>query len=201
MESNICMLCSNTLTQEEEIFHPCECNMKYCFYCFRDLFEKMNGSRQGACPQCMKPLKARIQVPQSPQVPTPRKLDASNKNSLKDIRVINKRSIYLQNIPSKFSISMLQSIKYCGKYGEISGIAIDLKYFPTDEPETYRVILHYLNELSALKAIAALNNFVICNKKLKAEFLIESFCGNFIKSKQCYIRNCKFLHEIPKESE
>lgn len=198
MESNICMLCSNDLTEEEEIFRPCECSMKYCFYCFRDLFEKMNGTRQGACPQCMLPLKARIQVPQANK---PRKLETSNKDKLRFIRVLEKTAIYLQNIPSSLSVSILQSENYCGRYGEISKISIDLKYFPSDLPETYRVFVHFKHIESAHKALVALNDFFIGNKQIKAEYIITSFCGNFIKNKQCYIRNCKFLHEIPLDCE
>ena len=198
MESQICMLCSNNLTKEEEIFHPCECNMKYCFYCFRDLFEKMNGSRQGACPQCMLPLKARIKVP---EVPMLRKLDASNRSSLRQIRVLDRKSLYLQNIPSSLSVPALQSERFLGKYGQILGISIDLKYFPKDLPETYRIFIHFADQASAQKASVGLNGFKIAHNQLNAECVSTSFCENFIKGKLCNIRNCKFLHEVPTRCE
>ena len=198
MESNICMICSNTLSQEEELFQPCECSMKYCFYCFKDLFEKVNGARQGACAQCMKPLKARIQLFHSRKR---RKLVVSNTNFLRRIRVINCKGLYLKHLPCDYSTTMLSSENYCGKYGKIVKIAIDLRYFPEDCPNTYRVFIHYFDEISALKAFLALNGCILPNTKIKAEYMATAFCENFIKNKHCYNKNCKFLHEIPNECE
>jgi hypothetical protein len=198
METSVCMICSNNLTQEEQIFCPCDCNMKYCFYCFRDLFEKINGSRRGTCPQCAKPLKPRIQVHQTTNE---RPLKVLNKNSLRNIRIINRSGVYLQNVPSSLSLVTLRDERHCGKYGNITQISIDLRYFPNDAPGTYRVVIHYSTETSAFKAVVGLNNYSIGDIKMKAEYIISIFCSNFIKSKECYIRNCKFLHGIPANCE
>lgn len=198
MEGNLCTICSNTLNKEEELFHPCECDMKFCFYCFRDLFEKIHGNLQGLCPQCRKPLKARIQVPQKAQK---RELDISNKNFLRKVRVLIRKSLYLQCVPAELSILQLQTVNFLGKYGEIKDISIELKYFQADPPGTYRVFVHYLDDISAAKAVLALNGHVIGKIHMKAEYMMANFCGNFLKNKQCYIRNCKFLHEVPNECE
>lgn len=196
MEHDICMICSNNLSEEEKLFHPCDCSFKYCFYCFKDLFERLSGSRQGKCPQCTKPLVARILVPKqkSQSIPT-------DKSKLRNIRIINRESIYIKHIPCALTVETLRSPDFCGKYGEIKNISPDLKYFKEDPTETYRIFLHYSSQISAAKALIALNGLKFSNSTLKAEYMISNFCGNFLKNRNCPNRSCKFLHEIPNNSD
>ena len=195
MEQDICMICSNFLSNEEKLFHPCECDFKYCFFCFKDLFEKMSGSRQGKCPQCSKALKARISVPIQPcSFP-------ADKSQHRNIRIISRESLYIKHIPVSLSIATLKSPPYFGKYGEIKQISIDFKYFQEDPEETYRIFIHFNTKLSAAKALIAVHDLAVGYSKLHAEYVVLNFCGNYLKGKNCFNRNCKFLHQVPEQPD
>lgn len=190
------MICSNDLSEEEKLFHPCECNFKYCFYCFKDLFERLSGNRQGKCPQCTKPLIARILVPTQKSLSLP-----TDKLKLRNVRIINRESLYVKHVPCSLSVETLRSPDFCAKYGEIKNISLDLKYFQDDPPETYRIFLHYSSKLSAAKAVLALNGFQISNSRLVSEYMVSNFCGNFLENRPCRNRACKFLHDYPSDPD
>jgi hypothetical protein len=99
------------------------------------------------------------------------------------------------------SLETLRSPCYFGKYGKIPHLSIDLKYFPEDPPETYRLFLHYSSKIPAAKALIAIQGLVLNNNQVHGEYLVLNFCGNFLRGKKCPVSSCKFLHQIPEKPD
>lgn len=127
-----------------------------------------------------------------------------NMCTTKDIKVIQRRTIYVISIPKEIATEeMLTSNDYFGQYGQISKIIINRKQFKTMQNPTVTVdsenyvsaYITYVEKLSADQAIIALESTILQNlSQIRASYGLTSYCKFFIRRKKCRISECSYYH-------
>jgi hypothetical protein len=120
---------------------------------------------------------------------------------MSESRIIIKNLVYIIG----FSYELLQlelklkSFEYFGQYGKIVKFAINRKkQYNSDNPlgPSYTCYITYSTEAESSLAILSLDNFIIDNHVLRANYGTTKYCNNFINNLQCTNKDCIFFHKI-----
>ena len=127
--------------------------------------------------------------------------DFFKRQEMSESRIIIKNLVYIIG----FSYELLQlesklkSFEYFGQYGKIVKFAINRKkQYNSDNPlgPSYTCYITYSTEAESSLAILSLDNFIIDNHVLRANYGTTKYCNNFINNLKCTNKDCIFFHKI-----
>lgn len=100
------------------------------------------------------------------------------------IRVINMKMLYIKGFPFEFKkIKHLKGAHFFGYYGSVNKIkfATESLAFNNTTRRILSVFVTFENEISALKAIMAMNGLQFNELRLSASFGRNKYCHFFLK--------------------
>ena len=121
-------------------------------------------------------------------------------------RIIQKNLVYLIGLSSDLVKiePKLKSFEYFGQYGKILKLVINKKnIYNSNGPNgpSYTCFVTYsTNEESSL-AILSLDNTIIDNHEIKANYGTTKYCMNFLKKWECKNKDCIYLHKFADEKD
>ena len=121
-------------------------------------------------------------------------------------RIIQKNLVYLIGLSSDLVKiePKLKSFEYFGQYGKILKLVINKKkIYNSNGPNgpSYTCFVTYsTNEESSL-AILSLDNTIIDNHEIKANYGTTKYCINFLKKWECKNKDCIYLHKFADEKD
>ncbi len=116
-------------------------------------------------------------------------------------RIIQKNLVYLIGLSSDL-IKMeekLKSYEYLGQYGKIVKLVINKnKIYNVNSPNgpSYTCFITYSSEDESSLAILSMDNCIIDNHQIKANYGTTKYCLNFLKSLECKNKDCIYLHQF-----
>ena len=130
-------------------------------------------------------------------------MQISNEKLLKNIRIIDKRLLYVSGIPKVMNnFENLSSKKYFGQFGEI----INIKLTPSRVNSVFTsAYITFDTESSCKNAIITIDgSFLECetrNEKtthiIRCTFGTTKYCNSYIRKQPCSYFVCKFIHYKP----
>ena len=121
-------------------------------------------------------------------------------------RIIQKNLVYLIGLSSDL-VKMepkLKSYEYFGQYGKIIKLVINKnKTYNTNGPNgpSYTCFITYSNEVESSLAILSMDNCIIDNHEIKANYGTTKYCLNFLKNAECKNKDCIYLHKLADEKD
>ena len=121
-------------------------------------------------------------------------------------RIIQKNLVYLIGLSLDLVKieNKLKSFEYFGQYGKILKLVINKKkIYNSNGPNgpSYTCFVTYsTNEESSL-AILSLDNTIIDNHEIKANYGTTKYCMNFLKKWECKNKDCIYLHKFADEKD
>ena len=121
-------------------------------------------------------------------------------------RIIQKNLVYLIGLsPHLVQIEpQLSSYEYFGQYGKIVKLVINKnKIYNSNGPNgpSFTCFVTYETEEESSLAILALDNIIIDNHEIKANYGTTKYCLNFLKKWECNNKECIYLHKFADEKD
>ena len=121
-------------------------------------------------------------------------------------RIIQKNLVYLIGLSSDLVKieQKLKSYEYFGQYGKIIKLVINKnKTYNTNGPNgpSYTCFITYSSEVESSLAILSMDNFIIDNHEIKANYGTTKYCLNFLKNAECKNKDCIYLHKLANEKD
>ena len=122
-------------------------------------------------------------------------------SSLIHSRIIQKKLVYIIGLSSDLVKieQKLKSYEYFGQYGKIIKLVINKnKTYNTNNPNgpSYTCFITYSSEAESSLAILSMDNCIIDNHEIKANYGTTKYCLNFLKNSECKNKDCIFLHKF-----
>ena len=116
-------------------------------------------------------------------------------------RIIQKNLVYLIGLSSDLVKieQKLKSYEYFGQYGKIVKLVINKnKTYNTNGPNgpSYTCFITYSSEAESSLAILSMDNCIIDNHEIKANYGTTKYCLNFLKNAECRNKDCIYLHKL-----
>ena len=126
--------------------------------------------------------------------------------SLIHSRIIQKKLVYIIGLSSELVKieNKLKSYEYFGQYGKIIKLVINKnKTYNTNGPNgpSYTCFITYSSEAESSLAILSMDNFIIDNHEIKANYGTTKYCLNFLKNSECKNKDCIFLHKFENKKD
>ena len=127
-------------------------------------------------------------------------------SSLIQSRIIQKNLVYLIGLSSDLIKidQKLKSYEYFGQYGKIIKLVINKnKTYNTNGPNgpSYTCFITYSSEVESSLAILSMDNCIIDNHEIKANYGTTKYCLNFLKNAECKNKDCIYLHKFANEKD
>ena len=121
-------------------------------------------------------------------------------------RIIQKNLVYLIGLSSDLVKieQKLKSYEYFGQYGKIIKLVINKnKTYNTNGPNgpSYTCFITYSSEVESSLAILSMDNCIIDNHEIKANYGTTKYCLNFLKNAECKNKDCIYLHKLANEKD
>ena len=121
-------------------------------------------------------------------------------------RIIQKKLVYIIGLSSNLikKEPQLKSFEYFGQYGKIIKLVVNKnKIYNSNGPNgpSYTCFITYSAEEESSLAILSLDNTIIDNHEIKANYGTTKYCMNFLKRLQCQNKDCIFLHKFADEKD
>jgi hypothetical protein len=121
-------------------------------------------------------------------------------------RIIQKNLVYLIGLSSDLVKiePKLKSYEYFGQYGKIIKLVINKnKTYNTNGPNgpSYTCFITYSSEVESSLAILSMDNCIIDNHEIKANYGTTKYCLNFLKNAECKNKDCIYLHKLANEKD
>ena len=121
-------------------------------------------------------------------------------------RIIQKNLVYLIGLSSELVKieQKLKSFEYFGQYGKIIKLVVNKnKIYNSNGPNgpSYTCFVTYSTEAESSLAILSLDNTIIDNHEIKANYGTTKYCMNFIKNWECKNKECIYLHKFADEKD
>ena len=116
-------------------------------------------------------------------------------------RIIQKNLVYIIGLSSEL-IKMDQKLKdyeYFGQYGKIIKFVINKnKTYNSNGPNgpSYNCFITYSSEAESSLAILSMDNFIIDNHEINANYGTTKYCLNFLNNLDCQNKDCIYLHKL-----
>ena len=122
-------------------------------------------------------------------------------NNLIQSRIIQKNLVYIIGLsPDLIKIEQkLKSYEYFGQYGKIVKLVVNKnKTYNSNGPNgpSYTCFITYSSEAESSLAILSMDNYIIDNHEIKANYGTTKYCINFLKNSECKNKECIYLHKI-----
>ena len=122
-------------------------------------------------------------------------------SKLIESRIIQKNLVYLIGLSSDLIKieSKLKSFEYFGQYGKIMKLVINnKKIYNSNGPNgpSYTCFITYSSETESSLAILSLDQSIIDNHEIKANYGTTKYCLNFLKNSECKNKDCIYLHHL-----
>ena len=116
-------------------------------------------------------------------------------------RIIQKNLVYLIGLSLDLVKieNKLKSFEYFGQYGKILKLVINKKkVYNSNGPNgpSYICFVTYSTEEESSLAILSLDNTIIDNHEIKANYGTTKYCMNFLKKWECKNKDCIYLHKL-----
>jgi len=121
-------------------------------------------------------------------------------------RIIQKNLVYLIGLSLDLVKieNKLKSFEYFGQYGKILKLVINKKkVYNSNGPNgpSYICFVTYSTEEESSLAILSLDNTIIDNHEIKANYGTTKYCINFLKKWECKNKDCIYLHKLADEKD
>ena len=121
-------------------------------------------------------------------------------------RIIQKNLVYLIGLSSNLLKiePKLKSFEYFGQYGKILKLVVNKnKIYNSNGPNgpSYSCFVTYSSEVESSLAILSLDNMIIDNHEIKANYGTTKYCKNFLKRLVCDNKDCIYLHKFAEEKD
>ena len=121
-------------------------------------------------------------------------------------RIIQKNLVYLIGLSLDLVKieNKLKSFEYFGQYGKILKLVINKKkVYNSNGPNgpSYICFVTYSTEEESSLAILSLDNTIIDNHEIKANYGTTKYCMNFLKKWECKNKDCIYLHKLADEKD
>ena len=121
-------------------------------------------------------------------------------------RIIQKNLVYLIGLSSDLVKieSKLKSFEYFGQYGKIVKLVINKnKVYNSNgvNGPSYICFVTYSTVAESSLAILSLDDTIIDNHQLKANYGTTKYCMNFLKNWECKNKDCIYLHKLADEQD
>ena len=121
-------------------------------------------------------------------------------------RIIQKNLVYLIGLSLGLVKieNKLKSFEYFGQYGKILKLVINKKkVYNSNGPNgpSYICFVTYSTEEESSLAILSLDNTIIDNHEIKANYGTTKYCMNFLKKWECKNKDCIYLHKLADEKD
>jgi hypothetical protein len=121
-------------------------------------------------------------------------------------RIIQKNLVYLIGLSLDLVKieNKLKSFEYFGQYGKILKLVINKKkVYNSNGPNgpSYTCFVTYSTEEESSLAILSLDNTIIDNHEIKANYGTTKYCMNFLKKWECKNKDCIYLHKFADEKD
>ena len=121
-------------------------------------------------------------------------------------RIIQKNLVYLIGLSSQLVKlePKLKNFEYFGQYGKIVKLVLNKnKIYNSNGPNgpSYICFVTYSTEEESSLAILSLDNTIIDNHKIKANYGTTKYCMNFLKKWECKNKDCIYLHKFADEKD
>jgi len=121
-------------------------------------------------------------------------------------RIIQKNLVYLIGLSLDLVKieNKLKSFEYFGQYGKILKLVINKKkVYNSNGPNgpSYTCFVTYSTEEESSLAILSLDNTIIDNHEIKANYGTTKYCMNFLKKWECKNKDCIYLHKLADEKD
>ena len=121
-------------------------------------------------------------------------------------RIIQKKLVYIIGLsPDLVKIEpKLKSYEYFGQYGKIVKLIVNKnKIYNSNGPNgpSYTCFITYSSEAESSLAILSMDNYIIDNHEIKANYGTTKYCLNFLKNSECKNKECIYLHKIADEKD
>ena len=121
-------------------------------------------------------------------------------------RIIQKNLVYLIGLSSDLIKiePQLKSFEYFGQYGKIVKLVINKnKIYNSNglNGPSYTCFVTYSSEAESSLAILSLDNTIIDNHEIKANYGTTKYCKNFLERFECTNKDCIYLHKFADEKD
>ena len=131
--------------------------------------------------------------------------DKQEMEELIDARIITKNLVYIIGLSSALANKdKLNKYEYLGQYGTIVKIVVNKnKAYNQNSPHgpSYSAYVTFSKPSEASIAILSLDDNVIDNHLIRANFGTTKYCSYFLKGIECNNKECLFLHKWAEESD
>ena len=122
-------------------------------------------------------------------------------NNLIQSRIIQKNLVYIIGLSADLIKieQKLKSYEYFGQYGKILKLIVNKnKTYNSNGPNgpSYTCFITYSSEAESSLAILSMDNYIIDNHEIKANYGTTKYCLNFLKNSECKNKECIYLHKI-----
>ena len=121
-------------------------------------------------------------------------------------RIIQKKLVYLIGLSSDLIKieEKLKSYEYFGQYGKIIKLVVNKsKIYNINGPNgpSYTCFITYSSEDESSLAILSMDNYIIDNHQIKANYGTTKYCLNFLRNHECKNKECIYLHKIADQKD
>ena len=121
-------------------------------------------------------------------------------------RIIQKNLVYLIGLSSQLVKlePKLKNFEYFGQYGKIVKLVLNKnKIYNSNGANgpSYTCFVTYSTEAESSLAILSLDNIMIDNHEIKANYGTTKYCMNFLKNWECKNKDCIYLHKFADEKD
>ena len=121
-------------------------------------------------------------------------------------RIIQKNLVYLIGLSSQLVKlePKLKNFEYFGQYGKIIKLVLNKnKIYNSNGANgpSYTCFVTYSTEAESSLAILSLDNTIIDNHEIKANYGTTKYCMNFLKNWECKNKDCIYLHKFADEKD
>ena len=121
-------------------------------------------------------------------------------------RIIQKNLVYLIGLSSQLVKlePKLKNFEYFGQYGKIIKLVLNKnKIYNSNGANgpSYTCFVTYSTEAESSLAILSLDNTLIDNHEIKANYGTTKYCMNFLKNWECKNKDCIYLHKFADEKD
>ena len=121
-------------------------------------------------------------------------------------RIIQKNLVYLIGLSSQLVKlePKLKNFEYFGQYGKIVKLVLNKnKIYNSNGANgpSYTCFVTYSTEAESSLAILSLDNTLIDNHEIKANYGTTKYCMNFLKNWECKNKDCIYLHKFADEKD
>ena len=116
-------------------------------------------------------------------------------------RIIQRNLVYLIGLSSQLVKlePKLKNFEYFGQYGKIVKLVLNKnKIYNSNGANgpSYTCFVTYSSEAESSLAILSLDNTMIDNHEIKANYGTTKYCMNFLKNLECKNKDCIYLHKF-----